>query len=434
MWPSSARSDLARRNRLTPVCGTAPLIITRVAEQTSRTNEVVAPARAAARRGRTPLDLSSLGPAQILSLQRTAGNAAVGRMLATQRHEVRRPRVSERAPRAGAVMLQRAPSCRRLLGTDPRRRRTGPRVSESSVSEFLAEELERVGTVERELPIPGGTAAPWRTDRSDSDDDTLIDPQIIAEGTRGSADIAMMVDDPALELLEVKDATWQSMQFAEAQLLNYVSKGNRSIREVERHWRARGHPADFVTSVRGMPTARYQPSDQPETIEGQRVLLGWCRRGVILFKTLDESNEEIVYCGISDKGRTDAFLNRLFGPASDAVARALARRLNELGLGPVNVKLLIKAVRDRLQSTIRYFLEESFKAVCAAVVEVTAAAVFAEFKRRLLNKYFVDLLAGKFASPKGETGDIPVAEVTGAAAIFLTIVGIILEYGPILAF
>jgi hypothetical protein len=361
-----------------------------------------------------------------------AGNAAVGRMLATPRHEVRRSRVSERAPRAGAVMLQRAPSCRRLLGTDPRRGRTGPRVSESSVQEFLAEELEGVGTVERELPIPSGTAAPWRTDRGV--DDTVIDPQIIAEGTRGSADIAMMVDDPALELLEVKEATWQSMQFAEAQVLNYVSKGNRSIREVERFWRARGHPAAFVTSVRGMPTARYRPSDQPETIEGQRVLLGWCRPGVIVFKTLDESNEEIVYCGISDKGRTDAFLNRLFGAASDAVARALARRLNELGLGPVNVKLLIKAVRDRLQSTIRYFLEESFKAVCAAVVEITAAAVIAEFKRRLLSKYFVDLLAGKFASPRGETGDIPVAEVTGAAAIFLTVVGIILEYGPILAF
>ena len=36
----------------------------------------------------------------------------------------------------------------------------------------------------------------------------------------------MMVDDPALELLEVGTATsWQSMQFAEAQLLASVQQG-----------------------------------------------------------------------------------------------------------------------------------------------------------------------------------------------------------------
>ena len=86
--------------------------------------------------------------------------------------------------------------------------------------------------------------------------------------------------------------------------------------------------ADFVTSVRGMPNSTIpRPRTSRRRSKANGVLLGWCRRGVMaLFKTLDqESNEEMVYCGISDKGHTDAFLNRLFGPALDAVARALAQ-------------------------------------------------------------------------------------------------------------
>jgi hypothetical protein len=367
-----------------------------------------------------------------------AGNAAVTRVLgATGRPSQDEPRVRrvERRPAVAAPLLQRSPSCRRLLppGEDPRRGRSRPRVRESSVQEFLAEALESVGTVERELPIPAGTAAPWRTDTGLGDDDTVIDPQILAEGTRGSADIAMMVDDPALELLEVKEATWRSMQFAETQVLNYVSKGNRAIRDVERAWRARGHPEHYVTSVRTMPTGRYAPSDQPEQIDGQQVLLGWCRSGVIIFKTLDVSNDEIVYCGISDEGRTDAFLNRLLDPAAEAVARALARRFSELGLGPVNVRLLVGAVRERLQATIRYFLKKSLDTVCEAVVEITAAAVLAEFKRRLLSRAFVELLGQKFSNPAGETAPLPVAEATGFAAVVLAIIGIVEEMGPILA-
>ena len=241
----------------------APLVITRVLAQTVRGSEhdasAVAEAARDARCGRPPLELSAPRPAQLLSLQRTAGNAAVGRMLGahhrrqdastrpirpltsggapdtatvlaaavldrkpslavprarefsgclptgrTWEDDVRGTRRVQRRPVAGSALIQRAPSCRRLLppGEDPRRSAGRPRARESAVQEFLAEALESVGTVERELPIPAGSAAPWRTDSGHDEDDTILDPQTIAEGTRGSADIAMMVDNPALELVD----------------------------------------------------------------------------------------------------------------------------------------------------------------------------------------------------------------------------------------
>src|SRR6266513_104849 len=141
-------------------------------------------------------------------------------------------------------------------------------------------------------------------------------------------------------------------QFAEQQLLNYIAKGNRGIRDVERLWRRRGYREAHITSVRGMPTSRYTPPQGPSEIAGQQVMLAWCRDGVIVFKPLDVDNEEILYCGISDKGRTDAFIGRLLGKAEEAVVRALRRRLNELfPSSPVNVRLLQHAA-DRLLKSL----------------------------------------------------------------------------------
>jgi hypothetical protein len=61
-----------------------------------------------------------------------------------------------------------------------------PWVSEWSVRDFVAEQLEPTGDVVRELPIPGASAAPFRTDEIDE----VIDPQIIAEENKGFVDIA----------------------------------------------------------------------------------------------------------------------------------------------------------------------------------------------------------------------------------------------------
>jgi hypothetical protein len=320
-------------------------------------------------------------------------------------------------------VLRRYPDCRRLLPSD-NAQRGGPRVPERSVQEFLADELEPLGNVVRELQVPAGSARPWRSEGRPGDD-TVIDPQIIDEGTRGSVDIALMAGVPILEFLEVKEATWGGMQFAEHQLLNYVTKANGELPEVERLWRRRGYPTARVTSVVEMPAARYATPAEPTVIGGQQVMLAWCRSGVILFKTLDVDNEELLYCGISDKGRTDAFIGRILDQAEEAVARALARRLREMSLGPVNVNLLLQKVREKLRATIRWLLKEVLQEVCAAALEVTLASLLAAFKQQLFNKNLLDGLLIKL-TPQGEGVDLHLGEAAAKTAGVLT-VGLVID-------
>ena len=163
---------------------------------------------------------------------------------------------------AAPSALRRFPMCRQLL--DPPE---GPYVSENSVRDSLARDARRLGRVERELEIPGGSAAVLRTEPAPRRGGDVITPQVLSaiSDVEGRADIAVL-NGTALEVIEVKRATWGDAEFAEKQLLNYVSKGNRAIREVERIWRARGHSRDTVTSVRGMPTARLSLLPNPRQI------------------------------------------------------------------------------------------------------------------------------------------------------------------------
>src|SRR5947199_121766 len=90
----------------------------------------------------------------------------------------------------------------------------------------------------------------------------------------------------------------------------------------------------------------------------------------------DSLLKEILYCGISDKGRTDAFLGRPLGKAEEMVVRNLRRRLRELFPGdPVNIRPLLYKVREKFQVWIRWMLERALKEVCKAVLEISAAAV-----------------------------------------------------------
>ena len=275
-------------------------------------------------------------------------------------------------------LLRRVPSCTQLLGSGAASpARQAAEVGERAVQQFVADELRRVGgrvTVERELPIPAGSAAPFRTEGRPGDD-TVINPQILLLGNVGWADIAMLVVEPELEVLEVKKADWPSLVFAETQLQNYLEKGNDAIDDVELAWRARRHPGDRIASVLAMPSGRYIPPERGATVGGQRVALAWCGDGIIVFKTLDLTNRDLVYCGISDKGQTDAFLERLLGRAEDAVARALRRYLWTQGVEGVTLKPLLDQVREKLADAIRGTLQEAFAAACALALEVSAAAV-----------------------------------------------------------
>jgi Domain of unknown function (DUF4157) len=319
-------------------------------------------------------------------------------------------------------VLRRFTSCGRLLtGRDPRARRTGPRVSEAAVQEFLAEELEPTGDVVREFPVRGATAAPWRTD---GPDDTVIDPQVIDSSISGFVDIAYHDYGRELEFLEVKEADWGKAVFAEQQLTNYIAWADQDIRGTLRRWQTRGHPHAYFDEVADMPTTRYTPPEQAVDIDGYQVALAWCRPGVIVFKTLDVDNEELNYCGISDKGHTDAFIDRVLGQAEEIVAHAMARRMADIGVPVVNFKLFLDAVRKRLRSSIRWAVEQAIKKVCEAVLEVTMAAVLDQLRRFLRNRDLLDAFIVNF-SPAGETVDLPIGESARRTASVLTLAVVI---------
>jgi hypothetical protein len=357
-------------------------------------------------------------------------NAAARTLLA---HEL--VHVVQQSP-GGRPLLQRAPSCTQLLGTgaQPGRRPAVGGVRERQVQEFLAAELERFGgavTVERELPIPAGSAAPFRTEGRRGRGGTVIDPQILVLGNTGWADIAMLVVPPELEILEVKEADWGSLVFAEWQLQNYVDKGNEAIEEVELAWQARRHPLDRIASVVPMPSTRYVPPDRAATIGGQRVALAWCGPGVIVFKSLNRT--DVVYCGITDKGQTDAFLDSLLGRAEDAAARALQRYLWTQGQEGVSLKPLLDKVREKLGGWIRRSLEDAFAAACAAAIEVSAAAVLTELAKLLRGQpgtleSWLETLTGQ--GPGLAPAKLP---PTGPAVFGAAVIGFLLEYGAILA-
>ena len=355
-------------------------------------------------------------------------NAAARTLLA---HEL--VHVVQQSP-GGRPLLQRAPSCRQLLGTGAQSgsRPAAGGVGERQVQEFLAAELRRFGgavTVERELPIPAGSATPLRTEGRRGRGDTVIDPQILERGGKGWADIAMLVVPPELEILEVKEADWGSLWFAEWQLQNYVDKGNEAIDEVELAWRARGHPLDRIASLVPMPSTQYFPPDRGATIGGQRVALAWCGPGVIVFKSLDLSNKDVVYCGITDKGQTDAFLDSLLGRAEDAAARALRKYLWTQGEERVSLKPLLDKVREQLGDSIRRTLEEAFAAACAAAIEVSAAAVLTELAKLLRGQpgtleSWLETLIGR--GPGMAPAKVP---PTGPAVFAAAAIGFLLEYG-----
>jgi hypothetical protein len=152
-----------------------------------------------------------------------------------------------------------------------------------------------------------------------------------------------------------------------------------------------------------MPNTRWTAPSGAVDLAGRQVLLGWCGPGVVLFRTVDTDNDELVYCGISDRGRTDAFLDRVLTMAEEPVARALTRRLREMfpGAGAVNPRLVLDAVRERLRRSIRGLIEDTLNTLCAQGMEISLAALFDAFRRRLWDRKYLDVLVDRFAQPLG---------------------------------
>ena len=329
---------------------------------------------------------------------------------------------------AGRV-LRRFPGCGRVLPNRATPRGMGPWVSEWSVRDFVAEQLEPTGDVVRELPIPGASAAPFRTDEIDE----VIDPQIIAEENKGFVDIAYHPYANQVEFLELKKADWQRAVFAEWQVLNYVNKANDSIYSVRAAFQKRGYPYAYFTYATVMPTSRYTPPQQPVEIDGKQVLISWCEPGVMVFRALDVDNEDLLYCGISDKGHTDAFIERMLGEAESAIAKKIATRL-ALDIGAkVLIAPILHAIHEKLREQIRWLLGEVVQAVCATALELSAAMVLREFKRRVVDKA-LDKLIDMLPGDQLEHAIDPDAALA-AAAITSAIAGLgylIWTYGPLI--
>jgi hypothetical protein len=217
-------------------------------------------------------------------------------------------------------VLRRFAPCRHLLDAKEKQP-----VAETDVQQSLASQAATLGTVERELGLPGGSAAPFRTEPGGRGKGDVIKPQTIGEDISGRVDLAVLTGT-ALELIEVKRATWADATFAESQLLNYVSKGNRAIGDVERIWRGRGHPNDNVASVRAMRMSRLNP-ETPQRIGGALVSLAWCRDGVVSFKSIGDQDKDVFVCGVDDQGRIDAFLDRAMDPAQKATEGYIAQAI-----------------------------------------------------------------------------------------------------------
>jgi hypothetical protein len=225
----------------------------------------------------------------------------------------------------------------------------------------------------------------------------VIDPDIY-----GRADIAML-RGTALELIEVKEATWAKLDEAKRQLDNYVGKG-RWVKEVERRWQEEGHP-EQVGSVRSMPTSRYRTPNRPIDIEvadvgDYRVLLAWCGNGVILFKTVMEDSETI-YCGISDHGHTARFVDELYDWGAARIEDAVRRVF-----GDAVTDMILAKLHDEFTGMVTTVLRRMIDEVCALAIEVTRSAVAAALGARLRNPRFgEDFVEEVLEEGRRTTGD-----------------------------
>jgi hypothetical protein len=314
--------------------------------------------------------------------------------------------------------------CQRLLGTTRFGQGSATPIPEHAVQQFMFEELEEFGDVEREFWLPGGSFAPWRTD---DPDDTTIRPQVTGGG--GFIDIAMHAATSRLELLEVKEASWWGRQNAETQLTNYVVKGYEDVPGLLRRWQKKGHPYAYFSELRPMPTKYYRAPDEPVDIVGRQVALAWCGDGILVFKPIDD--KDTYYCGISDKGKTDALIQSAMNKAIRLTALALARRLKlYFPSDNPNVQLLIAKVEMKLRSVIETELQNTLEALCAVALEVSLVALLEAFRRRLANTELIDLLMGQFTAhdnrPTSSVTPSVIAESTARSA-FVIALGLVLD-------
>jgi Domain of unknown function (DUF4157) len=184
-------------------------------------------------------------------------------------------------------------------------------------------------------PIPGASSTPFRTEdpderrRRSTTGTERVKPQTVGgRAGKGTPDLGFK-DGRILEVAEVKPAILAygptgGLIEGEAQLLNYIRKGN--ARE-NRGWRASQRPrVDIVTA---MPPSRITWPGQLTTSSGQKIAAGWCLPGLVGYRPLSAEEAETILCGISDQKAIDKFLNVALDGAQALLDRFIDSSLDQ---------------------------------------------------------------------------------------------------------
>jgi hypothetical protein len=121
----------------------------------------------------------------------------------------------------------------------------------------------------------------------------------------------------------------------------------------------------------------------------------------------------------------------MLGEAESAIARKIATRLALDSGAKVLIAPILHAVREKLREQIRWLLGEVIRAACATALELSAAMVLREFKRRVVDKA-LDMLIDKLPGDQLEHAIDPDAALAAATitAAIATLGYLIWTYGP----
>jgi hypothetical protein len=179
-----------------------------------------------------------------------------------------------------------------------------------------------------------------------------------------------------------------------------------------------------------MPMSRYRTPNRPIDIEvadvgDYRVLLAWCRDGVILFKTMME-DDETLYCGISDRGHTAHFVDDMYDWAEARIDDAVRRVF-----GDAVTDMILSKLHDEFTRMVTTTLRRIIDEVCELAVEVTREAVATALGARLRNPKFVeDFVKEVIEEGRGSTSDggLGAAAAVAIAALIRALPVVVLAF------
>ena len=228
-------------------------------------------------------------------------------------------------------------------------------------------------------PIPGASSTPFRTEdpdeqrRRSTTGTERVKPQTIGgRAGKGTPDLGFR-DGRTLEVAEVKPAILAygptgGLIEGEAQLLNYVLKGN--ARE-NRAWRASQRPrVDIVTAMR---PSRIAWPGQLTTSSGQKIAVGWCLPGLVGYRPLSAEEAETILCGVSDQKAIDKFLNAALDGAQATVDRFIDSSVDRLltqGIQSLSIRGGLTMLARYARGALRDFLDSQLGAGGGALVEL----------------------------------------------------------------